>query len=166
VTTSTGPRTPGGKMIVSRNALRHGLLSQNVITDRENIDDWEEFRAAIVASLLPEAPVEHALADRAAMLLWRLRRVAPAEAEAIRHGSEDEQFLEDQRLRNSFGQHPRPLPYPGLIPPPAIDRVVRYEAHLNKQLITTLHELEAMQGRRQGNPSPLARLDIAGEAPP
>jgi hypothetical protein len=39
---------------------------------------------------------------------------------------------------------------------------MRYEAHLHRQYIQTLHELEAIQIRRKGGTSPLARLDIIG----
>ena len=40
--------------------------------------------------------------------------------------------------------------------------ITRYEAHLHRQYIQTLHELEALQTRRSGGHAPLARLDISG----
>jgi hypothetical protein len=43
-----------------------------------------------------------------------------------------------------------------------LEKVQRYEAHLTRQLNTTLHELEAFQTRRRGGNSPLARLDVQG----
>lgn len=43
-----------------------------------------------------------------------------------------------------------------------LDLVTRYEAHLSRRFERTLHELEAMQVRRQGQQAPLARLDIQG----
>ena len=50
-----------------------------------------------------------------------------------------------------------------IIPPKHnLDLIMRYESHLHRKYIQTLHELEAMQGRRQGTSSPLARLDILG----
>jgi hypothetical protein len=42
--------------------------------------------------------------------------------------------------------------------------IARYEAHLHRLYIQTLHELEAIQTRRKGGHAPLARLDIS--APP
>ncbi len=45
---------------------------------------------------------------------------------------------------------------------PELDKIMRYEAHLNRQLNQTLHELEALQVRRQGGVAPLARLDVQG----
>ncbi len=45
---------------------------------------------------------------------------------------------------------------------PVHDTVVRYEAHLNRQLHQALHELEALQARRHGESAPLARVDVQG----
>ena len=45
---------------------------------------------------------------------------------------------------------------------PALQKIVRYEAHLNRQLYQALHELEAMKARRRGEAAPLARLDVHG----
>jgi hypothetical protein len=45
------------------------------------------------------------------------------------------------------------------------EKVMRYEAHLHRQLMQTLHELEAMQARRAGQAAPLARLDVQGLEP-
>jgi len=45
------------------------------------------------------------------------------------------------------------------------DKVMRYEAHLHRQLLQTLHELEARQARRAGQAAPLARLDVQGLEP-
>ncbi len=45
---------------------------------------------------------------------------------------------------------------------PELEKVMRYEGHLHRQLVQTLHELEPMQARRAGKPTPLARLDVQG----
>jgi hypothetical protein len=42
----------------------------------------------------------------------------------------------------------------------ALDKIMRYEAHLSRLLKHALHELEALQDRRRGNATPLARIDI------
>jgi hypothetical protein len=41
-----------------------------------------------------------------------------------------------------------------------LNKVMRHEAHLERQLTRAMHELEALQARRLGCPAPLARLDI------
>jgi len=43
----------------------------------------------------------------------------------------------------------------------ALELLIRYEAHLTRTLNHALHELEALQDRRNGNPTPLARIDIS-----
>jgi hypothetical protein len=43
-----------------------------------------------------------------------------------------------------------------------LNKLVRYEAHLHRQLLQTLHELEALQARRRGGEAPLARVDVQG----
>jgi hypothetical protein len=50
-----------------------------------------------------------------------------------------------------------------LLPPSkTLEKVARYEAHLSRELHWALHELEAMQARRQGQPAPLARVEVHG----
>jgi hypothetical protein len=41
-----------------------------------------------------------------------------------------------------------------------LQKIGRYESHLSKEMYRALHELEALQERRIGGRSPLARLDI------
>ncbi len=43
-------------------------------------------------------------------------------------------------------------------------KIMRYEAHLNRQLYQALHELEALKARRQGQAAPLARIDLQASA--
>ncbi len=64
-------------------------------------------------------------------------------------------------LRGAPQLHPRTLPGRDVL-----DKIMRYEAHLHRLYIQTLHELEAIQTRRQGGHSPLARLDISGPPGP
>jgi len=41
-----------------------------------------------------------------------------------------------------------------------LQKIARYELHLSKEMYRALHELEALQERRIGGKSPLARLDV------
>jgi hypothetical protein len=43
-----------------------------------------------------------------------------------------------------------------------LDKIVRYETHLSRQLTVMLHEYEALQARDRGGRVPLARLDVQG----
>jgi hypothetical protein len=83
---STGPRTVAGKARSRLNATKHGLRSPRAVLPGESEGQWEAFRSGVVASLSPSGRLEEELAGRAALCLWRLRRVAAFEAGVI--GSE------------------------------------------------------------------------------
>ena len=79
----TGPKTTRGKAASSRNAMKHGVLSiAPVVPGLETLEDWNDHRAGIVTSLVPTGYVESLLAERIALIAWRLRRVVRYEVEA------------------------------------------------------------------------------------
>ena len=80
---STGPATPKGKARASRNSLKHGLLSREVVLGTEDRAEFEAFRDGLVADLAPEGDLEAVLAERIAGQWWRLKRVARMEAKLI-----------------------------------------------------------------------------------
>ena len=174
-----GPKTRGGKAASSRNAVKHGLTaSAPVVRQIERLEDWEHHLQQVIASIEPEGYLETQLAVRAAELLWRLRRVAQYEADHIslaldqmpgelietaRYGAKatdnpvEEMTLEKVQMQTGVR----------LIPgPETVTHITRYETFLHRQLIQTLHEIEAMQARRRGEHAPLARLDISGPPGP
>jgi len=133
---------------VGLNAVRHGLCATvPVIPGVERLEEWEVHRAGILQSLTLAGHLETVLAERVALLLWRLRRLT---------GYETVELAESTRLLEN-GRHRMQLP-----PDPTVERLVRYEAHLGRQLFHTMHELEALQNRRQGERAPLARIDVHG----
>lgn len=46
-----------------------------------------------------------------------------------------------------------------------VQKLQRYEAHLERVLYRALHELEAMRQRRKGGQAPLARVEVHGTCP-
>ena len=90
---STGPRTPEGKRRSSRNALKHGLLSKNVvITAGDGAERPEDFRTLLRElqdHFDPRDVIERMLVDRVAAGLWRLRRAQRFEAGAIRESLDE-----------------------------------------------------------------------------
>ncbi len=71
------------------NALRHGLTSSTpVVPGVESAEEWEAHLAAILGDRTPDGAVETKLVERAASLIWRLRRVERYEREAISVGRE------------------------------------------------------------------------------
>lgn len=176
-----GPNTPAGKAVARMNAVRHGLRAITLaIPGVESEEDWTEFLRDVEVALAPAGAVEFALAARVAELLWRIRRVPRAEhgmitAEqerqaaivmretAARHASGEDASHSDTAGPLSFyaaALTPAP-PRPRLMPRDGeLQQIVRYEAHLNRQLYHALHELEALQARRSGDRTPLARVDV------
>src|SRR5687768_13924029 len=79
-----GPVTQEGKEVVRWNATRHGIRSPApVIPGIEKAEDWEEHRGGVLESLSPEGYLELVLAERVALLSWRLHRVTRYETESI-----------------------------------------------------------------------------------
>lgn len=178
----TGPRTKRGRVVSSRNAFKHGIQAGGVVIHGiEKLSEWEGIRDGIVDSLQPSGVLENMLTERVALCLWKLRRLDRWQAIITRRSIDStyEQMHHDRALAEAYrsGALAR-----GEIPPVEIDEeeitraelariiprkenldlIMRYESHLHRKYIQTLHELEAMQGRRNGAPSPLARLDILG----
>jgi hypothetical protein len=77
---STGPRTPEGKAAVRLNALKHGLLSEEVLLPGEDEAVLRELAESLRAQVQPVGELETLLVDRITSLLWRLRRLGRVEA--------------------------------------------------------------------------------------
>jgi hypothetical protein len=76
--------TQAGKEVVRWNATRHGISSPApVVPGLEEPQDWQEHREGILKSLSPVGHLEFTLAERVALLSWRLHRVTRYETAAI-----------------------------------------------------------------------------------
>ena len=82
---STGPKTPDGKAAVRLNALRHGLLSEEILLPGEDEGALRELAERLTAELQPVGELENLLVDRITSLLWRLRRLGRVEAGIFAH---------------------------------------------------------------------------------
>src|SRR4029077_9214727 len=79
---STGPKTEAGKQASRRNAVRHGLTAEKVLSALEDAEDYKAFEAAITADYDAQSAVERELVLRLASILWRLRRATSIEIQA------------------------------------------------------------------------------------
>ena len=87
---STGPRTSEGRAVVSRNALKHGLSSPQVLgaanlLPHESAADFNRLREGLWAHLCPMNAMEEALVERIVSVTWRLRRLEGIEAGLMTH---------------------------------------------------------------------------------
>jgi hypothetical protein len=169
---SSGPKTLEGKAAAARNATRHAVLSNApVLPGVESASDWDAHLTAVILSLHPSGYFEAVLASRVASLLWRLGRVTRYETENItssletaeEHLSQVSQFdirhigrtAATQRARLERTRRERLL-----LQTDGVDKVVRYETHLDRSLFRALHELQRLQGMRHGTVGPPLALDV------
>jgi hypothetical protein len=103
-----GPATQEGKEVVRWNATRHGIRSPApVVPGVEKAQGWENHRGGILESLQPEGHLEEVLAERVALLSWRLNRVTRYETEAVTlYQERAEHDLATQRRFESGPDHP------------------------------------------------------------
>jgi hypothetical protein len=104
---STGPRTEAGKQRSRRNAVRHGLTAETVISTLEDVEDYKEFEAAVIADYDAESAVERELVLRLASILWRLRRAATMETGLFE--------IQAEHLRDYRQGRQLPLPFQEVI---------------------------------------------------
>ncbi len=170
------------------NALRHGLRSDTTIIPGEDEVAWSAFRSRVLTDVAPADAIEAALAVRIAEVAWRLQRATRAEREYIEHIYRCREAMKARRaygasceLESPNVGGPRAVnkgiefyakalaaadaapdpPEPAVLPAGEhLDRLIRYEAHLNRQFTTALRELEARQARRRGEHAPLARISV------
>ena len=77
---STGPKTPEGKDAVRLNAVKHGLLSQEVLLPGEDEDALGELGERVRADLHPVGELEDLLVEQIIAAFWRLRWLRRVEA--------------------------------------------------------------------------------------
>src|SRR5687767_4742457 len=71
---STGPKSINGKYIVSKNAIRHGLLSNDGLLMDEDPAEFARFQARWEQDLAPIGEIEKLLARSIIWLAWRMER--------------------------------------------------------------------------------------------
>ena len=99
-----GPATQEGKEVVRWNATRHGIRSPApVVPGVEKTEDWEAHRDGVLESLQPEGHLELVLAERAALLSWRLNRVTRFETVTI--ALSQEKMEDDLAEKRRFGSY-------------------------------------------------------------
>ena len=69
-----GVKTAEGKAVVRFNALKHGLLSEEILLTGENEEALTGLEERLVAALQPQGELERILVDRIVSSVWRLKR--------------------------------------------------------------------------------------------
>jgi hypothetical protein len=145
---STGPTTGAGKAAVARNALRHGLRAEKVLTFDETGGDFQAFLDEQRAAFDPADAIEEQLVERIAFCAWRLRRIYRVEADII-DGCRDNDYrgLDELDIGAAFDSCPSEMSV-----------LSRYETALDRAFNRAYLALERRQARRRGEavPAPIA----------
>jgi hypothetical protein len=135
---SGGPKTEGGKEVASWNATRHGIRSPApVVPGLEKREDWESHLGGVRENLSPVGHFEVTLAERVALLSWRLHRVTRYETQAI--AISQEKIEEDIHKKELFVRSLRERPYASTHPAD-----VRFEAEHDRRTHNALKRFPSL----------------------
>ena len=70
----SGVKTASGKAVARLNALRHGLLSEEILLTGEVEEALTGLAERLVDALQPQGELEGILVDRIVSSVWRLKR--------------------------------------------------------------------------------------------
>ncbi len=144
---STGPRTPQGKRISSRNSLVHGLTSGEALLPGESPEDIRDLQAQFMAEWNPLGPTEESLVQRMVSAPWRLRRFSGVEAGIFNLAFETDP-LPQKFNRNGRGDPKAWAFYVSTRLGDQFGRLARYENHLQREFLRSLNELKKLQAGR------------------
>jgi len=120
---STGPRTPGGKAAVSRNALKHGFAVRDADLGPEAEAEIAQLAREYCRDLRPYGPRETLQVRQLAIAAWRLSRLPQLE----------DALWAKCTLANGF----RPL-----------NTLGRYRSRVDRSFYRAFKELERLQALR------------------
>jgi len=160
---STGPKTEKGKAIVRYNALKHGLLSKEVLLEGEDEKSLMGLRRKLYRELKPISELELMLVDRIVANIWRLRRVLEVERNTMEWEKETEfentyNFAFDESTDEKRREVSTRKSIRKMIVNESIEKLLRYETSIERGIYRALHELQRIQSARKGEkpPAPLA----------
>ena len=124
---STGPQTAEGKAKSSQNSCKHGFFARKPLPAGEEGDQlWEEYRDlvdGIWEYYQPEGYMEGLLTEKIATESIRFSRLLDYESKYL--GQKQAFYFQ------------------------GVDRVLRFQSAINRQLFQTIHELERLQANRK-----------------
>lgn len=147
---STGPISPEGKLVVSGNAIKHGICSKSILLPHEDKEAWEALCDALYQEFQPEGHLENLLVENLSILVWRKNRIIQAESEVYCRHTEDLKHKERKSF-SIFGDENKIEIGNNLGTAFESDlflKLSRYETSLDKAFYRTLYELRHTQNLR------------------
>src|ERR1019366_1057470 len=175
---STGPTTAAGKKRVSKNAIRHGFYSKCLLVQhrdgREDRSEYDVHYLGIRRHYQPVGWLEESRVEEIAVLSWRLRRLLRWESGMTARALATNSY-NLQESKTSSLEEPEAVPSSSpemdaitdhlLLPSnEELDKLVRYEALLNRQLNHAIAELERLQTRKNAGSTPANVGNIAKQS--
>lgn len=146
---STGPKTPAGKRISSRNAIRHGFLAQSILLPGESRERFFELFSSLLSQFSPATPYEYALVDTMAVTRWRQQRAWTLETASLIHEQQCQSNADttnpDQPTRAMLAMKNLALP------PRSLEALSRYEGRFDRQYHRAADRLFRIQAERIKN---------------
>jgi hypothetical protein len=133
---STGPISDAGKAASSRNSIRHGLTSKQIVLPGEDPDQYDALRQSLLQQYAPANETERTLVEELAAGSWRLARARRHET-AILEKLIGESADPDRAFADLF-----------LAKPKEIDRLQRYVTTIERSYYRALNKLEALRKER------------------
>ena len=130
---SRGPVTGEGKARSSRNAIRHGLLSDCVVVGSESRESFQQLLDLHLQRFAPVDDVEFGMIEEMAAAYWRLRRAWSIETQLLASGME--QRTEPSELARIAGA------FSDLAATPQLALLNRYETRLHLMYQRAFHNL-------------------------
>lgn len=90
---STGPKSPEGKLASSRNSLKHGLASGQILIQDEDPSAFEELLHGLREEHQPASPTEELLVNEMAQSYWLAQRAIRFQNECFGENEIDEKRL-------------------------------------------------------------------------
>jgi len=150
---STGPKTPDGKAVSSRNAIKHGVLARVIPHDAPG---FSELLVGLYQSLKPQDELQRLLVDQIGVTMLRLRRILAAEQNFlhIRAGEWPVGPDNNSRVVHDFLEKETTM------------NIIRYETMLNRlmqRLLNNYHDIrtsESWERIRSGDCPYLSVKDV------
>ena len=124
---STGPRTPEGKMNSSRNAVKHGLTSRDLVVRDDEQDAFHELQQSLLHEVSPAGALEQLAFNQLLRAAWNMERCQRLETDLFVNGLDP--LLDESAART-------------------LDRIHRYHAQAERSYYRHLKELRALQTNR------------------
>jgi hypothetical protein len=124
---STGPRTAEGRARSSRNALKHGLTSPDLIVREDEIEEFQQFQQDLRQELAPEGAVEMLSFNQLLRAAWNMQRAQRLETDLFVDGLDP--LLDESAAKT-------------------LDRIHRYQSQSERSYYRHLKELRVLQTNR------------------